>query len=61
MGRGRFAVTKKMKSVVINPTDAVMMSTISSIYISDLHIKFVSLLGGIFDCTLGYMIDVHFI
>lgn len=54
MGKGRFAVTEKVKPVVINPADAVVRVTLGSICTSDLHIKHGSVPRSVPGVTVGH-------
>ncbi len=52
--RGRFEVTEKAKPIIINPTDAVVRVTLSSICTSDLHIKHGSVPRAVPGITVGH-------
>ncbi len=54
IGRGRFEVTEKAKPVVVDPKDAVVRVTLSSICTSDLHIKHGSVPKAVAGITVGH-------
>ncbi len=54
ISRGRFEVTDKAKPIIINPTDAVVRVTLSSICTSDLHIKHGSVPRAVPGVTVGH-------
>ncbi len=54
IGKGRFEVTEKAKPVVVDPKDAVVRVTLSSICTSDLHIKHGSVPKAVAGITVGH-------
>lgn len=52
--KGKFALTEKPKPEIIEPTDAVVKVTMSSICSSDIHIKHGSVLRAVEGITLGH-------
>lgn len=54
IGRGRFEVTEKAKPIVVDPKDAVVRVTLSSICTSDLHIKHGSVPKAVAGITVGH-------
>lgn len=52
--KGIFALTEKTKPVIIDPTDAIVRVTLSSICTSDLHIKHGSVPRAIKGITVGH-------
>lgn len=52
--KGRFALKEKTKPTIIEPTDAVVRVTLSSICSSDLHIKHGSVPRAVPGITVGH-------
>lgn len=53
IGKGRFSLIEKNKPTLIEPTDAIVRVTLSSICTSDLHIKHGSVPRAVPGITLG--------
>ncbi len=54
IGKGRFGVVEKAKPIIVNPTDAVVRVTLSSICTSDLHIKHGAVPRAVPGVTVGH-------
>lgn len=52
--KGVFALTDKPKPTILEPTDAIVRTTLSSICSSDLHIKHGSVPRAVLGITLGH-------